>query len=933
MSRLPELPPKAAQRCVTAVTRGTVQCNAGGTAEVVITAFVPEWDGGLFFCKAGNEMTSKELRSKWLSFYEGKGHLNIGAVSLIGDGTTGVMFNVAGMQPLMPYLLGQPHPSGKKRLCNVQGCVRTVDIESVGDATHFTFFEMMGNWSLGDYFKKEKTAWTFELLTQVFGFDKDKICSTVFEGDDKVPRDEETADLLKSLGIRPENIFYLPKKDNWWELEGTVGTPCGPDNEWFYPREDGPDSSDFTTSDRYVEIGNDVYMQYKKTETGYEELAGKNVDTGFGLDRLLLFLNGLDDGYKTDLFAGAVSCLEKLSGRSYDSDEEARKAIRIIADHTRTAVMLIGDVNGILPSNTGAGYILRRLLRRAIRYCRILGVDTSAMLAAARVFIEDVYGEAYPLLIEKEQYILNAIEKESERFAATLAGGMREFEKCIAGAGSETVISGQQAFQLYDTFGFPLELTEELAEEKGMTVDVEGYHECMKKQRQTAREALKRNSMEADDSDSVLEDVDGGKTFTGYEGISGDARVIAVVKDGSLCTGISEGDDAVIVLDTTPFYAESGGQVGDKGVINAGDNEFEVTDCRKSSQGHYMHIGHMVKGTIRDGDAVTAEVDSERRMAIRRNHTSVHLLQAALRQVLGDHVHQAGSYVDDRQMRFDFTHFEAVKPEELAEVERIVNAEILSGIPVVTEVLPLEEAQKQGAIALFGEKYGDTVRVVSIGDFSKEFCGGTHASATSDLGLYRITAESSVASGVRRIEAVTGEGVLRLMDEQRSLLEEAAVVLKAGNIKEVPARASSVAAQVRALEQEIGKMRDRESAGAVRDIENRGETIGDITFFSACIGNTDADTLRNMAASLRDGRPGAVALIIASDGTKATLCAASSREAVAKGIKAGLLARAAAQAMGGNGGGKDDLAMAGGKQPEKTGDAIAAVRTEIEKCI
>ena len=878
-------------------------------------------------------MTSKELRSKWLSFYEGKGHLNIGAVSLIGDGTTGVMFNVAGMQPLMPYLLGQPHPSGKKRLCNVQGCVRTVDIESVGDATHFTFFEMMGNWSLGDYFKKEKTAWTFELLTQVFGFDKDKICSTVFEGDEKVPRDEETADLLKSLGIRPENIFYLPKKDNWWELEGTVGTPCGPDNEWFYPREDGPDSSDFTTSDRYVEIGNDVYMQYKKTETGYEELAGKNVDTGFGLDRLLLFLNGLDDGYKTDLFAGAVSCLEKLSGRSYDGDEEARKAIRIIADHTRTAVMLIGDVNGILPSNTGAGYILRRLLRRAIRYCRILGVDTSAMLAAARVFIEDVYGEAYPLLIEKEQYILNAIEKESERFAATLAGGMREFEKCIAAAGSETVISGQQAFQLYDTFGFPLELTEELAAEKGLTVDVDGYRECVKIQRETAREAFRRNSVETDNSDSLLENTQGGKTFTGYETTESEAKIVAIIKDRELCAQIEEGDEAVIVLDSTPFYAESGGQVGDTGFIRAVDNEFEVADCKKSAQGYFMHIGCVTSGTVRCGDTVTASVDAERRMAIRRNHTSVHLLQAALRQVLGDHVHQAGSYVDEKQMRFDFTHFEAVKPEELAEVERIVNTKILSGIPVTTEVLPLEEAQKQGAIALFDEKYGDTVRVVSIGDFSKEFCGGTHASATSDLGLYRITGESSVASGVRRIEAVTGQGVLRLLDEQRDLLEEAAAVLKAGNVREVPARAASVTAQVRSLEQEIGKMRDRESADAVRSIENSGTAIGDITFFSAKIGDTDADTLRNMAASLRDSRPGAVALIIATDGSKATLCAASSREAVAKGLKAGLLARTAAQAMGGNGGGKDDLAMAGGKQPEKVLDAIDAVRKEIEKTI
>lgn len=438
--------------------------------------------------------TSKELREKWIRFYEERGHVNIGAVSLIGDGTTGVMFNVAGMQPLMPYLLGKKHPAGT-RLCNVQGCVRTVDIDSVGDATHFTFFEMMGNWSLGDYFKKEKTAWSFEFLTKVLGFDKEKICSTVFEGNDSVPRDEETAALLKGLGIRPENIFYLPKSDNWWELEGTVGTPCGPDNEWFYPREDGKDSSDFLTGNRYVEIGNDVYMQYKKLAGGkYEELDHKNVDTGFGLDRLLVFLNGLDDGYKTDLFSGAIGYLEKVSGKDYDGDEKARKAMRIVADHVRTSVMLIGDVNGILPSNTGAGYILRRLLRRAIRYCKTLEINSEEMTGVAKVFIEQVYDEAYPLLKEKEEYILEEIKKEIKKFEATLVSGMKEFDKCVTGIERknqfmaakdaayvpETIISGKQAFRLYDTFGFPLELTVELAAERGLTVDEEGFKEAFK---------------------------------------------------------------------------------------------------------------------------------------------------------------------------------------------------------------------------------------------------------------------------------------------------------------------------------------------------------------------------------------------------------------------------------------------------------------------
>ena len=446
-------------------------------------------------------ITSKELRNKWIKFYESKGHVNIGAVSLIGDGTTGVMFNVAGMQPLMPYLLGQPHPKGK-RLCNVQGCVRTVDIESVGDATHFTFFEMMGNWSLGDYFKKEKTAWSFELLTEVFGLDKDKICSTVFAGNESAPRDEETANLLQALGIKKEHIFYLDKSNNWWELEGTEGTPCGPDNEWFYPltdKECGRVPCDINCPcGRYVEIGNDVYMQYKKTKDGYVPLENKNVDTGFGLDRMLAFLNGLTDGYKTDLFSGVIAYLEKASGKKYDDGGQAQRAMRIIADHTRTSVMLIGDVNGILPSNTGAGYILRRLMRRAIRYCKALGVSSKEMLSVAKIFIEEIYDEAYPLLPQKEGYILEEIEKEINRFESTLEKGMKEFEKTISGIErknefmakqdpsyqKETAIGGKAAFKLFDTYGFPLELTVELATERGYTVDEKGFEEAFKEHRE-----------------------------------------------------------------------------------------------------------------------------------------------------------------------------------------------------------------------------------------------------------------------------------------------------------------------------------------------------------------------------------------------------------------------------------------------------------------
>ncbi len=591
------------------------------------------------------KITSKELRRKWIEFYESKGHTNIGAVSLIGDGTTGVMFNVAGMQPLMPYLLGKAHPKGK-RLCNVQGCVRLIDIESVGDASHFTFFEMMGNWSLGDYFKKEKTAWSFEFLTEVLGFDRDKLRVTVFEGNGAAPRDEETAALLKDLGIAPEHISYLPKEDNWWELEGTVGTPCGPDNEWFYP-----------LGDDYVEIGNDVYMQYKKTATGYEPLDNKNVDTGFGFDRMLLFLNGLSDGYETDLFSSAIRKLEELSAKRYGADKEDTRAMRIVADHTRTSVMLIGDANGILPSNVGAGYILRRLIRRAVRYCRKLGVDSGALLSLAKIFIEEVYPEAYPLLLEREAYILDELKKETDRFEATLEKGMKEFEKCVQGIArknefmkksdpdyrDETVIGGKQAFHLYDTYGFPAELTEELAAERGLSVDKEGFGLCFKEHQEKSR-ALEK-----------------GQAKGGLE---------------------SRSDQAV------------------------------------------------------------------------RYHTATHLLNAALKKVLSPDCNQKGSNINDERMRFDFNFDRPMTEDEIRQVENLVNEKIEEDIPVVYREMGLEEARKENFVGVFDSKYGETVKTYSIGEFSKEMCGGPHAKSTGELGRFRIVKEQSSSAGVRRIKAV-----------------------------------------------------------------------------------------------------------------------------------------------------------------------------------
>lgn len=606
-------------------------------------------------------ITSKQLRSSWIKFYEERGHKNIGAVSLIGDGSTGVMFNVAGMQPLMPYLLGKPHPSGKTRLCNVQGCVRTVDIESVGDPTHFTFFEMMGNWSLGDYFKAEKTQWSYDILTKIFGLDGEQICSTVFEGDATAPRDEETAEYLKKAGIKPEHIFYLPKKDNWWELEGTVGTPCGPDNEWFYPRHDkpcGPDCGPDCGCGRYVEIGNDVYMQYKKTADGYEPLANKNVDTGFGLDRLLAFLNGVTDGYKTDLFLPVIAVLEEKSGKSYDDDEDARKAMRIVADHIRTATMLIGDVNGILPSNVGAGYILRRLLRRAIRYARKLGLDSSALTAVSEIFIDKIYDEAYPLLVEKKDYILSEIAKEADKFEATLATGLKEFNKCIDGIKRknefmsakdpayvpENGINGKQAFRLYDTFGFPVELTEELAAEVGFTVDKAGFDAAFKEHQEKSKQ----------------------------------------LPQGA------------------------------------------------------------AKGGLTEQNEITA-----------RLHTATHLLNAALKSVLNDDtINQKGSNITTERLRFDFNYPRKLTEDELKAIEAWVNEAIAANVAVTVDEMSVDEAKAQGAIGVFSAKYGEKVKVYTIGKYSKEICGGPHAKTTGELHHFQIAKEEASSAGVRRIKAV-----------------------------------------------------------------------------------------------------------------------------------------------------------------------------------
>lgn len=603
-------------------------------------------------------LTAQELRDKWLNFYKERGHVDIGAASLIGDGTTGVMFNVAGMQPLMPYLLGAKHPSGKTRLCNVQGCVRTVDIEEVGDESHFTFFEMMGNWSLGDYFKKEKTAWSFEFLTKELGFNKDKICSTVFAGNSVVPRDDEAVQYLIAAGVKKENIYYL--KDNWWDLPGTVNTPCGPDNEWFYPRYDKPCSAhcDVTCDcGRWVEIGNDVYMQYKKLEDGsVESLKNKNVDTGFGLERLLMYVNGLTDGYKTDLFMGVISFIEKELGVKYGENKETTRSMRIIADHLRTAVMLIGDVNGILPSNVGAGYILRRLLRRAIVHSHKLNLSTDAFSQIALIYIDKVYKKAYPLLTEKKDYIISSIAAEVEKFNKTIIAGEKEFEKVIDGlnrknefmvksnpaAQPDKTITGKAAFRLYETYGFPLEITREMAAERGLVIDEEGY-----KAAYTAHQELARASAQ----------------------------------------------------------------------------------------------------NAKSGLATSGEIET-------KYHTATHLLNAALKKVVGESSHQMGSNINAERLRFDFACDHKLTAEELKQTETIVNDWIKQDIKVTRQEMKKEEAVAAGAEHQFIERYPDIVSVYTIGNASKEICTGPHVEHTGVLGHFVIKKEEASSAGVRRIKAV-----------------------------------------------------------------------------------------------------------------------------------------------------------------------------------
>ena len=894
------------------------------------------------------QFTSDELRNTWKQFYVERGHVDVGAVSLVSDGSTGVMFNVAGMQPLMPYLLGQKHPLGT-RLCNVQGCVRTNDIDSVGDKSHVTFFEMMGSWSLGDYFKEDRCKWSFELLTQVFGFDADHLAATVFAGDENAPRDEEGAGFRVASGFKKENIYYLPAEDNWWGLE--YG-PCGPDSEMFYIADVpdcGPNCGPGCSCGKYTELGNDVFMQYEKHQDGsLTPLKQKNVDTGWGLERNLAFLNGTKDVYKTDLFAPVIAYIEKASGKEYDADDKLTKSMRILTDHTRTSVMLIGDPAKLLPSNAGAGYVLRRLIRRAVRHARALGLKKADILKIATIFIDDIYPNSFPLLVKNKEFILDELGKEIERFENTLENGMKEFNKILEKAKSEgkKEIDGRNAFFLYDTFGFPIELTVELAEEEGLTVDEEGFKAAMEEQKQTARDN-QNFSAKLNVSAGVFDSLDESiKTeFVGYDVLECGAKAVAMANEEGKCDKLSEKENGTIITDVTSMYGTMGGQVGDKGIISSKDGEFVVTEAIHLPNGRIGHTGYVSRGFINAGDEVYVKVDYENRMNTCKNHSATHLLQKALKTVLGDHVEQKGSLVTPDRLRFDFSHSQAISAEDLAKVEKIVNKEIAASLDVITDEMSIEDANKTGAMALFGEKYGATVRVVSMGKgdsgddeadfkeaFSVELCGGTHVSNTSDIQQIKILSESGVAAGVRRIEALTGSGVINYYKNLESMLLEAANALKT-QPNEVVNKIKHLQSELKTANSEIESLKSKAAKEALGDVMGGVEEVKGIKVLANKVDGVDMNGLRDLGDSLKEKLgEGVVALMSAADG-KVNIVIMATDGAVKAGAHAGNIIKAVAPIVGGGGGGRPNMAQAGGKNPAGIDDALKAVKTELEKML
>ena len=869
-----------------------------------------------------------ELREMFLKFFETKGHLRLPSFSLIPQNDASLLLINSGMAPMKPFFTGEQEPP-RHRVTTCQKCIRTGDIENIGHtARHGTYFEMLGNFSFGDYFKKEAIHWAWEFLTspEWVGLDPERLYPSVFAGNETTPADDEAFRIWnEEIGISAERIFKFGKEDNFWE-HGSG--PCGPCSEIYYDRGEKygcgkPGCTVGCDCDRYMEVWNVVFSQFDNDgENHYTELKQKNIDTGMGLERLAVVCQDVDSLFDVDTVMNITNKVTEITGASYGQSREKDVSLRVITDHIRSATFMICD--GVLPSNEGRGYVLRRLLRRAARHGKLLGVNDPFLYTVCDTVIRENGGH-YPELRERQAYITKIIRVEEENFAKTIDGGMRIFDDMLAGhkAKGDTVFSGADAFKLYDTYGFPIDLTIEMVEEAGMTVDQDAFKTLMEEQRVRARKA--REAL----GDLGWAGIEFGKDmpatrFLGYTQTEAQGQILALVAEEELRDEVGTGAEAIVVLDQTPFYAEMGGQIADHGVIQTGSALFAVHDVQKNKGGKYMHTGVVKSGALKVGDAVTASIDVERRQALARAHSATHLLQRALEIVLGDHVNQAGSLVEPDFLRFDFTHFSAMTPEELGKVSELVNQSVLHGYPVVTSEMSLDEAKKTGAKALFGEKYGDTVRVVDMGGYSVEFCGGTHLDNTSKVGVFHIDSEFSVASGVRRIEATTGLKSLEIMNRNQERLFEAAAILKTkpGELRD---KAEQTMEELRQMRHLVEKYKAREAAGETERFLLGGHGVGELKVLTATLPDADANKLRQMGDLLRDKQPNVVAVLSAIHGEKITFLAVCGKEAVQKGVKAGDIIKHVTAICGGKGGGKPDSAMGGGSNVLKLDDALAAV--------
>ena len=863
-----------------------------------------------------------ELREKYLSFFESKGHLRMPSFSLVPQGDKSLLLINAGMAPLKKYFTGELTPP-RTRVTTCQKCIRTPDIERVGiTARHGTFFEMLGNFSFGDYFKHEATAWAWEFCTKVLEMPVDKIYISVYQDDD------EAYDIwTKELGVSPDHMVRLGKEDNFWEHGAG---PCGPCSELYFDRGEkygcgSPTCGVGCDCDRYVEFWNLVFTQFDNDgNNNYTRLKSCNIDTGMGLERLACIMQGVDNLFEVDTVQNIMKHIMQIAGVKYHEDEKKDVSLRVITDHIRSTTFMIGD--GVMPSNEGRGYVLRRLLRRAARHGRLLGIDGTFLYKVCETVIKE-NATAYPNLVEKHDLIVKVIKAEEESFNKTIDTGLNLLENIIAQSDSK-VLSGADAFKLQDTFGFPIDLTKELLEERGMSVDIDEYDRLYAQSRAAARAARKDAGAQAwKDSNISFKDV-GATEFVGYTDYSCDAEIKAIVTNGERDEFATSDSEVVIVLNKTPFYGESGGQAGDTGVIKTDNATLEVTATGKTPDGVVLHIARFISGdSIALGDKVHAQIDVEKREATRRNHTAAHLLQAALRKHLGSHVEQAGQLVNSEEMRFDFTHFSALSGDELKAIEREVNEVILKGIPVETREMPIEEAKKLGAMALFGEKYGDVVRVVSAGDFSVELCGGTHADNTAKLGLFKIVSESSVAAGIRRITAVTGFGVLKHIENDERIMQSAAAAMKLGNVAELDKRAATLSAEVKAKDRELAELRSEISALKAGSLMDSARQVGGVRLITAEVEVSNPGELRSMCDTARDNGADIVAVFAGVNKEKGTLnfACACGADAIKLGAHAGNIVRETAKIAGGSGGGKPDSAMAGAKDASKADEALAAV--------